>query len=391
MISFNNTEIAFQYKSDKDLKRAKKLFQLVGKRGLVKIGQKIVPIALKLRLPITGIIKRTVFKQFVGGESMNECDGTINALFKYGVGTILDYSIEGQNEEEDFDTTKEEIKATIIKAKDNLAIPFGVFKPTGVARFDLLAVFNDPKAVPTDAEKAEFSRTITRIDEICSFAHAHNVPIFIDAEHSWIQDTIDRIVESMMAKYNKEKCIIYNTYQMYRHDRLSYLKKSIENAKQGGYFYGAKLVRGAYMEIERERAHKEGYPSPIYPNKSETDAAFNSAVELMIQEIEITSICCGTHNEESSQLLVDLIEKYNLDKNDSRIYFAQLLGMSDHISFNLAHHGYNVAKYVPYGPVKEVTPYLLRRAEENTSVAGQTGRELNLISKELKRRQNAKN
>ena len=178
---------------------------------------------------------------------------------------------------------------------------------------------------------------------------------------------------------------------MYRHDRLSYLKKSIENAKQGGYFYGAKLVRGAYMEIERERAHKEGYPSPIYPNKSETDAAFNSAVELMIQEIEITSICCGTHNEESSQLLVDLIEKYNLDKNDSRIYFAQLLGMSDHISFNLAHHGYNVAKYVPYGPVKEVTPYLLRRAEENTSVAGQTGRELNLISKELKRRQNAKN
>lgn len=386
MIGFNNTEIAFQYKSNADLKRARRLYKLVGKRWLVQIGKKIVPLAIKLRLPITGIVKATIFKQFVGGETMNECDETIETLYKYGVGTILDYSVEGQSSEKGFDATKEEIKATLVKAKGNEAIPFGVFKPTGLCRFEVLEKFNDVDYVPTSAEKEEFTRVLNRVNEICNFAYENNVPIYIDAEHSWIQDTVDRMVESMMVRYNKKSCIIYNTYQMYRHDRLLHLKNSIEKAKREGYHFGAKLVRGAYMEVERERALEMDYPSPIQANKADTDRDFDAAVTLMIEEIEYTALCCGTHNETSAQLLADLIEKHNLEKNDKRIYFAQLLGMSDHISFNLSHEGYNVAKYVPYGPVKEVMPYLLRRADENTSVAGQTSRELDLISKEWARR-----
>lgn len=386
MVDFNNTEIAFQYKSDKDLKRAKHLYNLVGKRWLVQIGKKMLPLALKLRLPITRLVKATIFKQFVGGETVDECDETIKTLYKFGVGTILDYSIEGQEGKKEFDATAEEIKATILKAKGNPAIPFGVFKPTGLARFEILEKFNDPTYVPTQKEKEEFSKVLKRVNDICNFAYVNKVPIFIDAEHSWIQETVDQMVESMMAKYNKEECIIYNTYQMYRHDRLVHLKESIEKAKREGYYFGAKLVRGAYMEIERERALEMDYVSPIQAHKADTDRDFDAAVTLMIEEIDYTALCCGTHNENSAQLLVDLIGKYNHIKNDKRIYFAQLLGMSDHISFNLANEGYNVAKYVPYGPVKEVMPYLLRRADENTSVAGQTSRELDLISREWNRR-----
>lgn len=385
-IPFDNTEVAFNYKSDKDLKRAYKLFKLVGQPWLVSLGKSATPLAFKLGLPISGIIKNTIFKQFCGGETIDECDSTIQTLYENKVGTILDYSIEGQNEEEEFDFTRDEIMLTIKKAKDNPAIPFGVFKPTGLARFELLEKLNDVNAELTLLEKNEFTRVLNRIDDICGFAQKSGVPIFIDAEHSWIQDTVDRIVESMMAKYNKEECIVYNTYQMYRHDRLDHLKMSIEKAKREGYKFGAKLVRGAYMEIERERAEKMGYEDPIQPNKEATDRDFDAATTVMIEEIEHTALCCGTHNEESSQLLVDLIEKHNLAKDDKRIYFAQLLGMSDHISFNLANEGYNVTKYVPYGPVKKVMPYLLRRAEENTSIAGQTSRELDLLSREVKRR-----
>lgn len=386
MISFDNTEIAFKYKSNKDLKRAHFLFKLVGKNGLVRFGKSMVPIAFKLHLPIKGLIKNTIFRQFCGGETIDECDATIATLFNYNVGTILDYSVEGQTDEDSFDATKEEILRTIQKANGNKAIPFAVFKPTGLARFELLEKINDVDASLSFEEKQEFSRVFSRIEEICNYAHENSVPILIDAEHSWIQDAVDRIVESMMAKFNKEKCIIYNTFQMYRHDRLQYLKECIEKAKREGYKVGAKIVRGAYMEIERERAAEMNYASPIQPDKKTTDEDFNAAITLLIEEIEHTAICCGTHNEESSNLFASLIEKHQLPKKDNRLYFAQLLGMSDHISFNIAHHGYNVAKYVPYGSVKEVMPYLLRRAEENTSVAGQTGRELSLISKELKRR-----
>lgn len=386
MISFDNTEIAFKYKSTKDLKRAYTMFRLVGKSWLVQFGKMMVPIAFKLRLPINGIIKTTIFKQFCGGETITDCDETIKVLYENNVGTILDYSVEGKTEEEDFDATRDEILATIEKAKGNKAIPFAVFKPTGLSRHALLEKLNDENAEPTVLEKAEFIRVVNRINDICKHAHDSDVPLFIDAEESWYQDALDRIVESMMAKYNKEKCIVYNTFQMYRHDRLDYIKNAIETAKREGYKFGAKLVRGAYMEKERERAIEMGYPSPIQPDKSSTDIDFNAATKLMVEEIEHCALCCGTHNEDSSQLLVDLIKEFNISKDDKRIYFAQLLGMSDHISFNLAHHGYQVAKYVPYGPIKEVMPYLLRRADENTSVAGQTGRELNLISKEWKRR-----
>ncbi|WP_417265230.1 proline dehydrogenase family protein [Brumimicrobium sp.] len=390
MISFDNTEIAFSYKSDKELKRAYTMFKLVGKSWLVQLGKKMVPIAFKLRLPINGLIKSTIFKQFCGGETIDDCDETIQTLFDNKVGTILDYSVEGKTEEVDFDATRDEIMATIEKAKGNKAIPFAVFKVTGLSRHALLEKLNDINAEPTVLERAEFARVVDRINDICAHAHKSDCPIFIDAEESWIQNTIDRVVEAMMAKYNKEKCIVYNTLQMYRHDRLEYLRNGISKAKREGYKFGGKLVRGAYMEKERDRAAEMGYPSPIQPDKETCDIDFNEGIRLMVQEIEHCALCCGTHNEESSLLLVDLLEEYGVAKDDKRVYFAQLLGMSDHISFNLAHAGYQVAKYVPYGPVKEVMPYLLRRADENTSVAGQTGRELSLISKEWKRRKGTK-
>lgn len=386
MISFDNTEIAFKYKSTKDLKRAYTMFKLVGKSWLVQFGKAMVPIAFKLRLPIDGIIKATIFKQFCGGETINDCDDTIKTLYENNVGTILDYSVEGKTEEEDFDATRDEILATIEKAKGNKGIPFSVFKVTGLSRHGLLEKLNDEKAEPTVIEKMEFARVINRINDICKHANACAVPIFIDAEESWIQDTLDRIAESMMAKYNKETCIVYNTFQMYRHDRLDHIKEGIAKAKREGYKYGGKVVRGAYMEKERDRAIEMDYISPIQPDKVSTDNDFNAAIKLMVEEIDHCAICCGTHNEDSSHMLVELMKEYNIAKDDKRIYFAQLLGMSDNISFNLAYHGYQVAKYVPYGPIKEVMPYLLRRADENTSVAGQTGRELNLISREWKRR-----
>jgi proline dehydrogenase len=386
MISFDNTEIAFKHKSNKDLKRAYTMFKLVGKSWLVQLGKLMLPIVFKLKLPVNGIIKATIFRQFCGGETIDDCDHTIEVLYENNVGTILDYSVEGQVGEQNFDFTRDEILATVEKANGNKGIPFSVFKVSGLSRHALLEKLNNKDAEPTVLEKAEFTRVVNRIDDICKHAHDSKVPIFIDAEESWIQDTLDRVVESMMAKYNKEQCIVYNTFQMYRHDRLQHIKDGIEKAKREGYKYGGKVVRGAYMEKERDRAAEMGYPSPIQPDKISTDIDFNAAIKLMVEEIEHCAMCCGTHNEDSSQFLATLMEEFNISKDDKRIYFAQLLGMSDNISFNLAYHGYQVAKYVPYGPVKEVMPYLLRRADENTSVAGQTGRELDLISREWKRR-----
>lgn len=386
MISFDNTEIAFKYKSNKDLKRAYTMFKLVGKSWLVRFGKWAVPIAFKLRLPIKGIIKATIFRQFCGGEYIDDCDKAIKTLYDYRVGTILDYSVEGKSEEDDFDATCDEIIGTIKKAKGNPAIPFAVFKVTGISRHGLLEKCNDPENELTQAEKKEFADILKRVDRICSFAYDAKTPVFIDAEESWIQNTIDRLAETMMVKYNKEICIVYNTLQMYRHDRLDYLKEKMDEAKRENFKLGVKLVRGAYMEKERERAGELGYPSPIQPDKVTCDNDFNAGLQLLIENIDYCYFCCGTHNEDSSLLLTELMKEYNIDQNDERIYFAQLLGMSDHISFNLAHNRYQVAKYVPYGPVREVMPYLLRRADENTSVAGQTGRELQLISKEWRRR-----
>lgn len=390
MISFDNTEIAFKYKSSKDLKRAYTLYKLVGKPWLVSFGKWITPIAFKLGLPIKGIIRNTIFRQFCGGETIDGCDDTIATLYKYNVGTILDYSVEGKIKEDDFDATCDEIVATLTKAKGNPAIPFAVFKVTGISRHGLLEKLNDQENELTDSEKREFGDVVKRVDRICKYAHDSGTPVFIDAEESWIQNTIDRLAESMMKKYNTEKAMVYNTLQMYRHDRLDYLKEQLEVAKREGYKLGVKLVRGAYMEKERERAGVMDYPSPIQPDKVSCDNDFNTALKILVVELEYCAFCCGTHNEESSLYLADLMEQYNIEKTDRRICFAQLLGMSDHISFNLAHHELLVSKYVPYGPIKEVMPYLLRRADENTSVAGQTGRELSLISKEWRRRKEDK-
>jgi proline dehydrogenase len=386
MISFDNTEIAFKYKSDRDLKRAYTMFKLVGKSWLVRFGKWATPIAFKLRLPIKGIIKATIFRQFCGGESIDDCDEAIQTLYDYRVGTILDYSVEGKIEEDDFDATCDEIIGTIKKAKGNPAIPFAVFKVTGISRHGLLEKCNDIENELSESERKEFGDIVKRVDRICSYAHDAKTPVFIDAEESWIQNTIDRLAESMMVKYNKEAAYVYNTFQMYRHDRLDYMKEKLDAAKREGFKLGAKVVRGAYMEKERDRAGEMGYTSPIQPDKVSCDNDFNAALELLVDNLEHCAFCCGTHNEDSNLFLTELMEKHNIDQNDDRIYFAQLLGMSDHISFNLAHNRYQVAKYVPYGPIKEVIPYLLRRADENTSVAGQTGRELQLISKEWRRR-----
>jgi len=383
VLNFNNTNIAFKVKSNNDLKRAYWLFRIIGSPLIVKLGKFFMIIALKLRLPVSFIVKRTIFKQFCGGESIQECSSTVETLGKYKVGTILDYSVEGKVEEEDFDQTTNIIIETIEKAAQEKNIPFAVFKITGISKFSLLEKASIDLNQLSTEEASELNKVKNRIDRVCSAAKKKNVPVFIDAEETWVQDIIDQWAFEMMLLYNKEKCIVYNTIQMYRHDRLVFLKECNEKAKQSNISYGIKLVRGAYMEKERKRADEMGYPSPIQPDKESTDRDYDIALDYILKNINYLSLVAGTHNENSSKKLALALENHNISKDDSRIFFAQLLGMSDHISFNLADHNYNVAKYVPFGPIKEVMPYLLRRADENTSVAGQTGRELGLIKLEL--------
>ncbi|OFZ60607.1 MAG: proline dehydrogenase [Bacteroidetes bacterium RIFCSPHIGHO2_02_FULL_44_7] len=386
MISFENTEIAFRGKSLKDLKKARWLFRLVSRPSLVKFGKVATNIALRLHLPINGIIKKTIFHQFCGGVSIKDSLEASRKLAEGNVKTILDYSIEGKTSEEDFDATVAEIIATIREAKNNPNIPFAVFKVTGICLFETLKKANDGVDQLSIEDRVLYEKVLERIDRICAESYAAQVPIFIDAEESWIQDSIDTIALTMSRKYNTERAIVYNTLQLYRHDRLAFMKNEIELARKESWFLGLKLVRGAYMEKERNRAREKNYPSPIQPNKAACDADFNAALELAVKNVDVLSICAGTHNEESALRLSELMIKHKIDPSDPRIFFAQLLGMSDHISFNLAESHYQVAKYVPYGPIREVLPYLIRRAEENTSVAGQTGRELSLILKEIHRR-----
>ncbi len=386
MISFDNTEVAFSSKSKSDLRRAYWLFRIIASPSIVKFGKGATNMALKLRLPISAPIKATIFRQFCGGETISECDRTIADLGKFGIGTILDYSVEGKTSDEDFDQTVDIIIQTIHRAANDPHIPFAVFKVTGIGRHDLIEKASTQGYTPTSEEKAEIDVIVSRIDLICQAAHEAGTSVFIDAEESWIQDAIDQWTFDMMLKYNKEKCIVFNTLQMYRHDRLAFLNDCISLAKEHHVKYGIKLVRGAYMEKERARAIEKGYPSPIQATKSDTDKDFNTALKVIVENRDVFSLCAGTHNEESSELLMTFMQDANINPQSEQFYFAQLLGMSDHISFNVAHAKYHVAKYVPFGPVKEVLPYLLRRADENTSVAGQTGRELSLIMKELDRR-----
>tara|TARA_B100000963_G_scaffold102470_1_gene88705 strand:+ start:119 stop:1285 length:1167 start_codon:yes stop_codon:yes gene_type:complete len=385
MVSFDNTEIAFQSKSKSELRKAYYLFKLMGKPLLSRLGGQIANMAIKLHIPITGLIKNTIFHQFCGGESIDNCTNKIDQLARHNIATILDYSVEGKASEKDFKKTMEQTIDVLNFARGNKNIPFAVFKITGLARFQLLEKINLCEVLSI-SEQQEYDRVIHRINKICKKAHQYKIPIMIDAEESWIQDAIDSIVKTMMKTYNKEQAIVYNTIQMYRIDRLDYLKKLHEDSKENGYFIGVKVVRGAYLEKENERARKMGYPTPIQPNKEACNEDYDSALKYACENIHGISICAGTHNEKSSLLLTHLMQLFNIERNNQKIYFSQLLGMSDHISYNLANKGYNTVKYVPYGPVKEVLPYLIRRAEENRSIAGQTGRELNLIIQEIKRR-----
>ncbi len=381
---FDNIEVAFSLKSDSELERAHFLFRLIQSQPMVRIGTAVTNFAIKAHLPIEGLIRSTVFDHFCGGITEQDCISNIDKMYKSGVYSVLDYSVEGKETEDQFNYTKEKTLSNIEFAKNNPAIPFVVFKPTGVGRFSLYQKITEKKELSND-EKSEWIRIVERYYAICEKAKKYDVPVLIDAEESWMQDAADNLVEELMEKYNKEKAIIFNTLQMYRHDRMEYLRELHQRAHQKGFHIGLKVVRGAYMEKERERAKEKGYPSPICENKQATDINYNEAIRYMMEHKNM-ALFAGTHNEESSYLLMDLAKKHKINNDDKRMWFGQLYGMSDHISFNLAKEGYNTAKYVPYGPVKDVMPYLIRRAEENTSVAGQTNRELSLIKQERKRR-----
>jgi proline dehydrogenase len=382
---FNNTEVAFSLKSDTELERAYFLFKLIESQPLVKIGTAVTNFALKAHLPVEGLIRSTVFDHFCGGINEHDCLSVVDKMYVKGVSSVLDYSVEGKEEEEQFDAALDMIIKTVDFAKERMSIPFAVFKPTGFGRIALYEKVGS-KIDLTDKEKVEWNRVVARFDKVLKIAHEKDVALLIDAEESWMQDAADDLVEEMMRKYNKERAIVFNTLQMYRWDRLDYLKKLHKTAKAEGFFIGMKIVRGAYMEKETARAEDNGYKSPICINKQATDENYDAAIVYMLDNIDLMYIFAGTHNENSSYQLMHLCEERGIAKNDTRIFFGQLYGMSDNISYNLAEQGYNVAKYLPFGPVRDVMPYLIRRAEENTSVAGQTSRELDLIKKERKRR-----
>ncbi|RDI14466.1 proline dehydrogenase family protein [Flavobacterium sp. AG291] len=382
---FNNTADAFALKSDTELDRAYFLFKMIASQPLVRIGTAVTNFALNLHLPVEGLIRATVFDHFCGGTTEEDCLPVVDKMFTKGVSSVLDYSVEAKEDESEFDKALEKTLKTIEFAKERAAIPFAVFKPTGFGRFDLWVKLGERKAF-TAEETTEWKRVVERFEIVCKTAHDNDVALLIDAEESWMQDAADDLVADMMRKYNKNKAIVYNTLQMYRWDRLDYLKKLHEQAKTDGFHIGMKVVRGAYMEKENKRAEEMGYPTPICESKEATDINYDNCIKYMVDHIDSMAIFAGTHNEDSSYKLIELMKQKGISANDEKVFFGQLYGMSDNISFNLAAHGYHVAKYLPFGPVRDVMPYLIRRAEENTSVAGQTSRELNLISAERKRR-----
>jgi len=390
MTLFENTKTAFAYKSNRELRKAYLLFRIVGSPLMVKIGKVLTNIALTLRLPIRWAIKPTIYSHFCGGETIEESLPVIASLGKYDVSAILDYSVEGKESPEDIEAALEETLKTIRNAGNNPNIPFAVFKPTAFTTSSILEKVSAGYAL-SQGEKKEAQDFRDRIDTLCQAAYTEDIPILIDAEDSWYQKFIDEVVEEMMEKYNNEKAVVFNTLQMYRRDRLEFLKESFNKAEKGGYYLGIKFVRGAYMEKERERAQKMSYPDPINEDKPSTDKMYDDGLRFTIEHIDRISVFNGTHNENSNLLLTRLMKEKGISKNDPRIWFSQLFGMSDHISFNLSALGFNVAKYLPYGPVKHVLPYLIRRAEENTAVAGQTGRELELVLKERTRRKSQTN
>ena len=382
---FEDTATAFALKTDSELERAYFLFKLIANEPLVKIGTAVTNFAIKAHLPVEKLIRASVFDHFCGGVNEEECLVVADKMFEKGVSTILDYSVEGQEVENQLDSCYEKALKTLDFVKEYAAIPFIVFKPTGFGRFKLYQKITEGHSLNKD-EKEEWQRVVNRYDKVCKKAQDLEVSILIDGEESWMQGAADELAEAMMRKYNQKKAIVFNTLQTYRWDRLDYLKRLHKDALENNYFIGMKVVRGAYMEKENDRAEEKGYPSPICESKKATDENFDNVVAYMVENLDTISLFAGTHNEISSYRLMEQMEASNIEHNDPRIWFGQLYGMSDHISFNLAKEGYNVAKYLPFGPVKDVMPYLIRRAEENTSVAGQTSRELTLLKKERKRR-----
>ncbi|TMM57447.1 proline dehydrogenase [Maribacter algarum] len=382
---FEDTSTAFALKTDSELERAYFLFKMIANEPLVRIGTAMTNFAIKAKLPVEGLIRATVFDHFCGGVNEEDCLPVVDKMYEKGVCSVLDYSVEGQEGDDPFDSALETILKILDFVKEKDAIPFAVFKPTGFGRFALYQKVGEGKEL-TEAESQEWQRVINRFDKACKKAYDLNVSLLIDGEESWMQDAADQVVEDLMRKYNKKKAIVFNTLQMYRWDRLDYLKQLHQKAKANGFKIGMKVVRGAYMEKENERAEELGYPTPICASKKATDENFDAAVQYMLEDLDVISLFAGTHNEESSYRLMELMKNASIENGDTRVWFGQLFGMSDHISFNLANKGYNVAKYLPFGPVRDVMPYLIRRAEENTSVAGQTTRELGLLKKEKKRR-----
>ena len=383
-LSFDNTEIAFRHRNAKELRKAHWMFSVISNPRVVSFGSALTKLALTLRFPIGWAVKGNIFRHFCGGENIDECLLAAEKLSRSGVGSILDYSVEGRESESDLDATCEEIIRTIQASGGNPNFPFCVFKVTGIIPFSILE--KQSSGTISTLESEIWMRGKARVEKICAAAADFQQRIFIDAEDSWIQDAIDELADEMMSKYNSDAAIIYNTIQLYRHDRLAFLKQSHQRALQGKYILGVKLVRGAYMEKERERARLKGYADPIQPDKKSSDADFNSAAMYCLDHIQTIHFCAGTHNEESSILIAHEMQSRGLEVSDTRVSFAQLFGMSDHISFNLAASGFQVCKYMPYGPLRDVMPYLIRRARENTSVKGQAGRELSLIRAEMKRR-----
>ncbi len=384
-VDFNNTEIAFHLKSDSELERAYFLFKMISIEPLVRIGTAATNFALKAHLPVEGLIRSTVFDHFCGGVNEVDCLPIINKMFASKVCSVLDYSVEAKEVDDQFDFALKTILNLIEFSKDKEALPIAVFKPSAFGSFDLYQKISEKKSLTT-SENEQWERIKNRFKTVCASGKLHNVKILIDAEESWIQDAVDDLVLELMETFNTDALIVYSTLQTYRWDRLDYLKKIHIKAKQTNFKLGFKVVRGAYMEKERQRAKDMGYTSPICDTKALTDTLFNDTIKYSLSNLDTIHLFIGTHNEESTYLALELMKAYNIPNDDNRVWFGQLYGMSDHISFNLAERGYNVAKYLPFGPVKDVMPYLIRRAEENTSVAGQTSRELNLIKKEKQRR-----
>ena len=382
---FDNTQIAFSLKSDTELDRAYFLFKMIDSEPLVRIGTAVTNFALKAHLPVEGLIRASVFDHFCGGVSEDDCLPVMEKMYTKKVCSVLDYSVEGKEEEDQFDAALAKTLKIIDFAKDKASIPFAVFKPTGFGRFALYEKVGRKEAL-TESEQTEWNKVVARYEEVCQKAFENNVPLLIDGEESWMQDAADDLALTLMKKYNKQKPIVFNTLQLYRWDRLDYLKKIHQEATAEGFYIGMKLVRGAYMEKENKRAEEMGYPTPICASKQASDDNYDATVAYMIDNIDRMAIFAGTHNELSSYKLMELMKTRGIAPNDQRIWFGQLYGMSDNISYNLASNGYNVAKYLPFGPVRDVMPYLIRRAEENTSVAGQTSRELMLIKRERERR-----